>query len=131
MAISFGGASSKPLNVAFNSRAEAYVEVVDSGRTIIGRFNCLLDTGSDYTLLPDWLLRSSGITATGTAKFHSIAALPYTLPLATGVELIVEGTTIRCDVAFYSTGFTPILGRPQAMMAAFDFGFTTSDWYYG
>jgi hypothetical protein len=128
MSISFVTAKSKAL-LARSSRAEAYVEVYDKMTRHIASFNCLLDTGSDYTLLPDALLPLLGIVPTSTITFSTVSGSKTTLPFIPMVNLKVEGYSISRGVAFYSSGFIPILGRNEAI-SAFNFGFDENYWYY-
>lgn len=136
MSLTFGGGTPKPLVLRSRNRAYAFVQVRNASGAVVRRYNCLLDTGSDYTLLPAAILPLIGLTPSSTVTFRSAGGSSYTLPYepapptGTGVRLVIEGVRKRLGVAFYSTGFTPILGRIQALQA-FDFGLDRSNWYWG
>lgn len=136
MTISFVGGTAKPLVSARSNRAYAFVSVRDASGTVVGNYNCLVDTGSDYTLLPDSLLPVLGLTPSSLITFRTAGGTSYTLPYepppptGAGIRLVIEGVPKRLGVAFYSSGFTPILGRIEAL-STFDIGFDNTNWFYG
>jgi hypothetical protein len=97
---------------------------------------CLVDTGSDHTILPLGLATSVGIIPSG--PLVSVAAAGGTrvsFQSHAPADLVIEGYTIRGVTILLSPfsaigGFTPILGRKH-LINAFDFGFDTKEWHWG
>lgn len=126
-------ASSKPLDAARNHRAYADVRLTTANGTVkSSTLQCLVDTGSDYTVLPLSAATSVGIVPSGPwVTFRTAGGANYRLRSHLGVNLEVEGYAIVAQVIFsQATAFTPILGRLE-LVAAFDAGFDTSNWYWG
>jgi len=126
-------ANSKPLNRVRNYRAYADAVVTNaSGSMKSSTIQCLVDTGSDYTILPLRAATAVGITPSGPpVTFRTAGGATYLLQSHLGVRLLVEGYIITVQVAFSSAGgFSPILGRLE-MAAAFDTGFDINNWYWG
>lgn len=129
-ALTFGNA--KPLTPTHNYRAYADVVMTNpAGTKKSSILQCLVDTGSDYTILPMSIAKVIGVTPWGPPiKFRTAGGVSYTLPSHPSVDLIVEGYAIKVQVAFSSAaGFTPILGRLE-MVEAFDVGLDTINWYF-
>ena len=124
-------AGSKPLDPGRNYRACADVHVKDATGTVKYKLQCLVDTGSDYTVLPT-AATAAAIALSGPAiTFNTAGGVAYTLPSHPAVDLIVEGYAITVPVAFSaSTAFTPLLGRLE-LVEAFDAGFDATNWYWG
>jgi predicted aspartyl protease len=129
-AITFG--NSKALDPARNYRAYADVLITD----VIGvvrspTYPCLVDTGADYTILPVSAAVAVGIIPAGPwVTFRTAGGATYALWSHLGVRLVVEGYAITTQVAFSTApGFSPVLGRLE-LVAAFDTGFDTSNWYW-
>jgi hypothetical protein len=120
--------------VAPGSRAYAEVFLEDpvSGQKD-GPKVCLVDTGADYTILPDSMAATLGL-ALGGLPVVSIAAADgstFSLPRANGLDLVIEGYLVTADVLFCSAPkFTPLVGR-RDLMNAFNFAFDDAYWYYG
>lgn len=112
--------------------AEVMLEDTTSGMKD-GPKLCLVDTGADYTILPDSMALTLGV-AVGTLPTIKLTAADgsvFYLPRATGLDLVIEGYPVTADVLFCSAPkFTPLVGR-RDLMNAFDFGFDDSYWYYG
>jgi hypothetical protein len=129
-ASSFAG--SKPLDPGRNYRAYADVHVKDATGAVKYKLLCLVDTGSDYSVLPTAAATAAAIALTGPAiTFSTAGGVAYTLPSHPAVDLIVEGYAITVPVAFSaSAAFTPLLGRLE-LVEAFDAGFDATNWYWG
>lgn len=126
-------ANSKLLNRGRNYRAYADVVVTNATGTVNSSIiQCLVDTGSDYTVLPLSAATAVGIVPSGPwVPFRTAGGATYRLQSHLGVLLVVEGYAITVQVAFSTArGFSPILGRLE-LAAAFDTGFDTSNWYWG
>jgi predicted aspartyl protease len=122
----------KALSSTYNYRAYADVVVMNSaGARKSSTIQCLVDTGSDYTILPMSIATAVGITPTGPPiTFRTANGASYTLPSHPSVDLIVEGYHITVFVVFSSAAaFTPILGRLE-LVTAFDIGLDTTNWYW-
>lgn len=95
---------------------------------------CLVDTGSDYTILPARVASSIGINVRAInrrATFRGIGGRRYKLPLFTNINFEVEGYKFTSQVVFNSSPQPiPILGRIQ-LLAAFDSGLDRNTWYWG
>jgi predicted aspartyl protease len=122
----------KALAASRNYRAFAYTQVLDSSGTVKAKFNCLVDTGSDYTILPQRAAMAAGLALTGPkVRFRTAGGTIYSLPSHLTVDLVVEGYPVTGQVLFSSAkGFTPILGRWE-IVSAFDCGFDTTNWHWG
>jgi hypothetical protein len=125
----------KALSRANNCRAYADVQATDAAGSVKSPILiCLVDSGSDFTILPASAASAVGIAVsslTQVASFSSPGGPRYMLPLDPSVRLVVEGYAITVPVAFSSSpSFIPILGRNE-MLAAFDAGFDNTDWYWG
>ena len=123
---------SRALDPVRNYRAYADVVVTDpTGMTRSSTIQCLVDTGSDYTVLPMSMATAVGIVPSGLpVTFRTAAGVSYSLPSHPTVDLIVEGYRINTPVAFSTAAsFIPILGRLEAV-AAFDIGFDVANWYW-
>lgn len=111
--------------------AEVFLEDPASG-TKDGPKLCLVDTGADYTILPDTMAVTLGL-ALGRLPVVTIRAADgstFTIPMATGLRLVIEGFIVIADVLFCSAPkFTPLVGRVD-LMNAFDFGFDDTYWYH-
>jgi hypothetical protein len=126
-------AHDKALDARRNYRPYADVIVTDATGTVKSpNLKCLVDIGSDYTVLPLGAATAVGIVPSGpSVTFRTAGGATYRLPSHLGVRLVVEGYAITVQVAFSSAmGFSPILGRLE-VVAAFDVGFDTSKWYWG
>lgn len=117
-----------------NYRAYADVRLIGPTATS-STHEFLVDTGSDYTIVPERLAQNIGIPTNvplpqvnfTTASGHNVA-LPYYTPLDIEIgAYILPGIRILITSA---SGFIPILGRPE-LIAAFDFGFNTTHWHWG
>jgi len=95
-------------------------------------YKALVDTGADYLQLPAAAAWLAGISLVGRAS-HAITTAGGSSPpmtLVPGVSVEVEGFSIIVDVLFSSAGTTgAFLGR-QALLAAFDAGFNTTEWLW-
>jgi hypothetical protein len=126
-------AHARALNPRRSYRAYAYVFVTNAtGALKSSKLRCLVDTGSDYTILPVSAATAVGIVPSGpSVTFRTAGGATYSLPSHPTVRLEVEGYAITVPVAFSTAGrFSPILGRLE-LVAAFDAGFDTSNWYWG
>jgi predicted aspartyl protease len=114
-------------------RAYADVQMFGPAGVNSSIIQCLVDTGSDYTILPLAIASSIGIQTTGTpivpVTFRTAGGVQYTLPLHPAVDIRVEGYRIQVPVVFSPAAFSPIVGR-QELLAAFDLGFDTGQWYW-
>jgi hypothetical protein len=74
---------------------------------------------------------AAGLALTGDITFRTAGGNRYALASSANIDLKVEGKVINVPVAFSTAaGFQLILGRPQ-VLAAFDIGFDTEQWYWG
>jgi hypothetical protein len=123
---------SKLLDTARSYRAYAKVDVTDPKGTVLASNECLVDTGSDYTILPQNTAAIAGLKLTGPkVTFRTAGGMSYSLPSHMSVHLLVEGYAITAQVLFSSAkSFLPILGRWE-LVNAFDFGFDDTNWYWG
>ena len=95
-------------------------------------FPCLVDTGSDFIVLPTSAASLIGLPLSGTKKTYRGVTGSASFDFEIGLQVDVEGCVITTDVLFAPTatvGFVPILGR-VAILAAFDLGFNVSDWLW-
>ncbi|MBX9624554.1 MAG: retropepsin-like domain-containing protein [Gemmataceae bacterium] len=128
-------ALSRLLDPALNYRAYCDVVVVNANANGVARkspvYQCLVDTGSDYTILPWVAATAIGLTPSGpVVTIRSVGGRVYRL-MSDEVAIEIEGKLVRVPVAFSAAGgFSPILGRSQ-LLAAYDFGFDTSHWHWG
>lgn len=112
--------------------AEVFLEDPTSGAKD-GPKVCLVDTGADYTILPASMAVTLGLAPGGlpTVSITAADGTVFSLPQATGLDLVIEGYRVTADVLFCSASkFTPLVGR-RDLMNAFDFGFDDTYWYYG
>lgn len=126
-------AHSKPLVVARNSRAYASVVMLNPAtQQQSAALQCLVDTGSDYTILPLAVAMEIGIKPAGKMiSFRAAGGAQYKLPSHAAVDLMIEGYSLQAEIAFsHSNNFMPILGRIE-LVFAFDVGFDTNNWYWG
>lgn len=126
-------AQSKLLDSVNNHRAYADVIVTDpAGANSSSVLQCLVDTGSDYTVLPISAAHAAGIIPAGRpVNFRTAGGQTYQLPSHPTTDLIIEGYSVNALVAFStSTAFSPILGRLE-LVAAFDAAFDTAHWHWG
>ena len=125
-------ANSKPYDLIDNRPYSGLTLLHSSGAPRSPTYRCLVDSGSDYIVLPISAAASVGIRlsrmrktlhgVTGSASFFFEPAL----------LVDVEGYRITADVLFDpspSAAFVPLLGR-AAMLAAFDVGFTVVEWLW-
>ena len=94
-------------------------------------FHCLVDTGSDYTILPRSAATAIGLIPSGpSVTFRTAGGATYTLPSHTMTAIVIEGYLISGTVAFSSgSGFSPVIGRLE-LISAFDIGMDTREWHY-
>jgi hypothetical protein len=117
-------------------RAYADVRLVGPTRIRSSVVQCMVDTGSDYTILPLGLAGAVGIVPSGgLVSITTVAGTSVSLSSHSPVDLEIEGYAISLRTVLFSPfstvgGFIPILGRPE-LIAAFDFGFTVTDWHWG
>jgi hypothetical protein len=124
---------SKPLITTPPARAYADVELADPTLTrFSATLQCLVDTGSDYTILPMSLAVSFGIMPAGPpVTFRTAGGTTYSLISQPGLDLLIEGYAIKATVAFASSAaFIPIVGCFD-LVNAFDFGFDDVNWFWG
>src|SRR5262245_27950577 len=99
--------------------AEVFLEDPASGKKD-GPKVCLVDTGADYTILPDTMAVRLGLILRGLPIVSIIAAdgSTFSLPRATGLDLVIEGYPVTADILFCSAPkFTPLVGRRDLMNA--------------
>jgi predicted aspartyl protease len=95
-------------------------------------YMCLVDTGSDYIILPRSAATTVGIALSGTKKTIRGATGSASFDFETNLQFIIEGLSITADVLLDPSpgaAFVPILGR-VAILAAFDLGFNVTDWLW-
>ncbi len=115
-----------------NFRAYADVHLTDPSTGVRSpTFQCLVDTGSDYTILPISAATAIGLTPSGPpVTFRSVGGVAYTLPSHSAVYIEIQGyLTIGTVVFSTAAGFSPIIGRLE-LIQAFDIGMDASNWYY-
>jgi hypothetical protein len=113
-----------------------YAEVVltgASGTRKSSTYNCLVDTGADYIILPIDAANTVGIILSGaTMPVHGVTG-SASLNFETNLEIIIENhASITADVLFDprpTAAFVPILGR-TAILALCDLGFDVTDWLF-
>jgi len=121
--------NNKPYDTVDN---RPYLDVLltdPSGKIKSPTYPSLVDTGSDYIILPTAAAAMAGIPLSGKTKTIRSATGSASFNFETGLNVIVAGYSITADVLFDpspSSAFVPILGRP-AILAAFDVGFNLSD----
>ena len=119
-----------------NLRPFADVVLIGTGGTKSFTIQCLVDTGSDHTVLPLALATSIGITPSGPLVSIGTAGGAHSrFQSHSPADLIIEGYVIKGVTILLSPfsaigGFTPIVGRKH-LINAFDFGFTTKEWHWG
>jgi predicted aspartyl protease len=122
--------NSKPFDPSDN-RPYADVAITDSrGNSISPTYVCLVDTGSDYIVLPYGA--ASRIALSGNKKTLRGVTGSMVLDFETNLYVVIEGLLIKTDVLFESSpasGFVPILGR-AAILTAFDLGMDVGNWLY-
>src|SRR5208337_4513969 len=94
--------SSKALDPLRNYRAYADVVVTDAAgvlkRSVL---KCLVDSGSDYTVLPISAAKAVGIVPSGPkVTFRTAGGATYKLASHANVRLVVEGYAVVVQVAF-------------------------------
>jgi predicted aspartyl protease len=135
MPIDFGSATGRRIVTTANGaeRALAEVQLFDPIRNLpISRvIRCVIDTASQYTILPQSDLDGAGIPPGPVVPIRTIAGTVASFP-SQQVDLLIEGQYhINATVLSSSAvGFTPVLGLLEAK-DAFDFGFDFSNWYFG
>jgi predicted aspartyl protease len=135
MTIAFGTATSRPIVRSLTTGAEqawAGVQLYDPvrNRPLTRITDCVIDTGSQYTILPAAVFVGIGIPAGPTISIRTISGAIARFG-SHQVDLLIErlyhvGTTVLSTAA---RGFTPVLGLADAK-DAFDFGFDFSQWYF-
>ena len=123
----------KSLSSANRFRAYADVYVTDPYTgTKSATFQCLVDTGSDYTILPLSAATAIGLTPSGPPiTFRTAGGTTHSLPSHSWVDMIIEGYHIIGPVVFSDAiDFSPIVGRLE-LVQAFDIGMDVTEWYYG
>lgn len=121
----------KALDTARANRAYADVRIAGPAASSL-TWVCLVDTGSDFTILPMAAAMAAGITPSGSAvTFQTAGGARYSLPSHAPVPLIIEGYLVPNARVVFSAGqgFSPILGRGE-LLAAFDVGFSRTDWFW-
>jgi hypothetical protein len=124
---------SKLLSTTPSARAYADVALTNPTYTrVSATIQCLVDTGSDYTILPMSLAGGFGIVPSGPpVSFRTAGGVTYSLPSQPGLDLMIEGYAIKATVAFStSAAFIPIVGCLD-LVNAFDFGFDDVSWFWG
>lgn len=107
----------------------ADVLLIGSGPASQRTFKCLVDTGADYLQLPATAAVSAGISLqNGSQQNVRTAAASVTMTLVTGVPIEIEGVPVIVDVLFHPSANSPALLGRTALLAAFDAGFTPTDW---
>jgi len=126
-------AGHKTLSAANRYRAYADVYLTDPSTGVkSSTIQCLVDTGSDYTILPMSAATAIGLTPSGPpVTFRTVGGATHSLPSHSWVDIVIEGYHIIGPVVFaIATGFSPIVGRLE-LVQAFDIGMNLTDWYYG
>ncbi len=116
-----------PLN-----RPMADVVLIGPGGVRGSLYQCLVDTGADYTVLPLAMALSAGITVSGGFSTITTVAGAASFYFLTGITLEVEGYVVPTDVYIDpspAAAYIPLLGR-ATLLSAFDLGFNVSDWLY-
>ncbi len=122
----------RPLSAANQFRAYAVVYLTDLTTGVRSpTFQCLVDTGSDYTILPMSAATAIGLTPSGPpVTFRSVVGTTYTLPSYSAVGIVIQGYLTVGPVVFSTaSGFSPIIGRLE-LIQAFDIGMDATNWYY-
>ena len=107
-----------------------YLDVVllsDSGGRSDG-YKSLVDTGSDFVILPMTAAMTAGITLSGNTTDLRLATGKAVLPIEKDLNLSIAGWKIQADVLFETSNdpnFIPIVGR-AALLTAFDIGFQST-----
>ena len=128
--IAFAG--HKSLDTLRNYRAYADVYLTNPVTGVKSpTFQCLVDTGSDYTVLPMSAATAIGITPSGPlVTFRTVGGATHTLPSHSSSDIVIEGYLVIGPVVFSSAiSFSPIVGRLE-LIQAFDIGMNITDWYY-
>lgn len=123
---------SKSKNYDPNKRPMALVRLIGPGGTPGSTYPCLVDTGADYTVLPLFMTRSTGIVITGTRKPIITIGGSKSFYFETGISLEVEGYSVITDLFFDpspSAAYLPSLGR-KTLLDTFDIGFNVNEWLY-
>ncbi|MGX6998849.1 aspartyl protease family protein [Caballeronia sp. KNU42] len=108
-----------------------YAEVyINNGGTTSSRIDCLVDTGSDYTILPAAVASKIGLATIGpNITVGTPSGSTFTLPSA-NLQITIEGFIINTQVLLTSAKkFTAIVGHHD-LIKAFDIGFDITDWYW-
>ncbi len=94
-------------------------------------FSALVDTGADYLQLPASAANTVGINlSSGVSQNVHGATGTAALIFLTGIDVEIEGKDVVVDAFFDPTNLTiPLLGR-QALLAAVEAGFNTSEWLW-
>jgi predicted aspartyl protease len=94
----------------------------------------LVDTGADYLQLPSSAATSVGLghlLASAVATNVKVAGGGYVIMyLAHGVNVTIEGIPVTVSVLFDSSNSGPVLLGRQALLAAVEAGFNTTEWLY-
>jgi len=114
-----------------DNRPYADVTLTDAlGTPISATYQCLVDTGSDYIILP--ISAAAGLVLSGTMMVYHGVTGSTSMNFEKNIDIIIETKKLRADILFDPSpgaGFIPILGR-TAILTAFDLGVTVSDWHW-
>lgn len=123
----------KSLNLSNNSRAYADVILINpTNGQRSGPINCLVDTGSDYTILPLRIATTLNINPPTPASIITSSGQTVSFQSHKSLEIVIEGWILKNVHVLFSPAqqFIPILGRID-LIDTFDFGFDSSYWHFG
>lgn len=125
---------SRPFDL-FHNRPLAAVRLIDpsSGRRSLA-YDCLVDTGSDFSILPLSAMSRLGRTHSGGTKRIASLGGSFVLEHEFGIDLNIEGYRITprqgvCFAASPTAAFLPVLGRVD-LLTALTVAMAGSNWYW-
>lgn len=130
--LSFANSKTYVASGSLSGHALIAVQLVVAGHPTMS-VDCVVDTGSAYTILPLALARSAGIVPNGPRITISTISGTTAGFVSHTVDLLIAGSYAvpNCQILFSAaSGFVPIIGI-QDLNNAFDFAFEFSQWHYG
>lgn len=123
-------ANSKPFDPS-DHRAYARVRIKNPASNAISPgLICLVDTGSDWTVLPAPFVQAMGLVANGPpVSVQTMSGRTEVLARLQNVPLLIEKFVITTEIAISFGTAVPIVGRYD-LLSSFDIAFDSTHWYW-